>query len=60
MNRLFKLKEWLTLDEAAAHISNVLGEPATVPDLFRFALDGHLTLSVDFVNHTKARKGIAG
>lgn len=57
MSKLFRLKEWLTLDEAAAHISNVLGEPATVADLYRFALDGHLTLSVDFVNHTQARKG---
>jgi len=57
MSRLFKLREWLTLDESAAHISNVLGEPATVADLYRFALDGHLTLSVDFVNHTHARKG---
>ncbi len=57
MSKLFKLKEWLTLDEAANHISNVLGEPATVADLYRFALDGHLTLSVDFVNRTYAKKG---
>ncbi|MDH5561348.1 MAG: hypothetical protein OEY59_10905 [Deltaproteobacteria bacterium] len=57
MSKLFKLKKWLTLDEAASHISNVLGEPATVADLYRFALDGHLTLSVDFVNHAKAKKG---
>lgn len=57
MSRLFKLKEWLTLDEAAAHISNVLGEPASIADLYRFALDGHLTLSVDFVNHAQAQKG---
>lgn len=57
MGKLFKLKEWLTLDEAAAHISSVLGEPATVADLYRFALDDHLTLSVDFVNHAYARKG---
>lgn len=57
MNKLFKLREWLTLDETAAHISNVLGEPVTVSDLYRLALDGHLTLSVDFVNHAFARKG---
>ncbi len=57
MSQLFKLREWLTLDEAAAHISNVLGEPATIADLYRFALDGHLTLSVDFVNYAEARKG---
>jgi hypothetical protein len=57
MSKLFKLKEWLILDEVAAHISNVLGEPATVADLLRFALDGHLKLSIDFVNHTQAKKG---
>lgn len=57
MSRLFKLKEWLTLEEASAHISSVLGEPATIADLHRFSLDGHLTLSVDFVNKTYVRKG---
>lgn len=57
MSQLFKLREWLTLDEAAAHISNILGEPATIAELYRLALEGHLTLSVDFVNKTDARKG---
>ena len=57
MSKLFKLKAWLTLDEAVNHISTVLGESATEADLFRFALDGHLTLSVNFVNRAKARKG---
>jgi hypothetical protein len=57
MSKLFKLKAWLTLDEAVNHISTVLGESATEADLLRFALDGHLTLSVNFVNRAKARKG---
>lgn len=57
MSKLFKLKAWLTLDEAVNHISTVLGESATKTDLLRFALDGYLTLSVNFVNHAKARKG---
>jgi hypothetical protein len=57
MSKLFKLKEWLTLEDAANHISNVVGEPATIADLCRFALDGHLTLSIDFVNHAKVRVG---
>ena len=33
MSKLFKLKEWLTLEEAANHISNVLGEPVTLADI---------------------------
>jgi hypothetical protein len=57
MSKLFKLKEWLTIEDAANHISNVVGEPATVADLCRFALDGHLTLSIDFVNHANVRVG---
>jgi len=57
MSKLFKLKEWLTLDEAAIHISNVLGEPASVADLYRFAIDGHLIISVNFVNNTSVKKG---
>ena len=35
MSKLLKLKEWLTLDEAANHISNVLGEPVTLADIYR-------------------------
>lgn len=57
MSRLLKLKEWLTLEEAANHISNVIGEPVVVADLYRFCLDGHIRLSVHFVNKAKARPG---
>jgi len=57
MSKLFKLKEWLTLEEAAKHISNLLGEEATIADLYRFALDDHLKISANFVNHANARKG---
>ena len=38
MSKLLKLKEWLTLDEAVNHFSNVLGEPITLADLYRLAL----------------------
>ncbi len=34
MSKLFKFKEWLTLDEATNHISTVLGEPVTSADLY--------------------------
>lgn len=57
MTKLLKLKKWLTLDEAVNHISSVLGEPVKVADLYRFALDGHLILSADFVNGVRVRKG---
>jgi hypothetical protein len=57
MSKLFKLKEWLTLEETATHISNVLGEPITLADIYRLALDSHLKLSANFVNGAQARTG---
>ncbi|GIU13547.1 MULTISPECIES: hypothetical protein [unclassified Shewanella] len=56
MSKLFRLKDWLTLDEAVNHISNVLGEPITLADIYKFALDGHLKLSANFVNYAPAKK----
>ncbi len=57
MNRLFKLKKWLTVPEAARHLSIVFGEEVNESDVLRLALDGHLKLSVNFVNHANARPG---
>ena len=57
MNKLFNLKEWLTLQDAARHLAIVFGEEVAVADVLRLALDGHLKLSVNFVNHTQARRG---
>ena len=57
MGKLFSLKEWLTIDDAARHLSNVLGEDVTNADVLRLGLDGRLRLSIQFVNHTKGRCG---
>lgn len=57
MSRLFNLKEWLTLADAARHLSIAFGEDVTDADVLRLALDGRLRLSVRFVNHAKARCG---
>lgn len=56
-SKLFSLKEWLTLDDAAHHLSLLFEEEVVVADVLRLALDGHLMLSVWFVNKTRARKG---
>jgi hypothetical protein len=56
-SKLFKLKDWLTLSEAARHLSILFGEVVNEADLLRLALDGHLKLSVNFVNHAQARIG---
>lgn len=55
MRRLFKLKEWLTIDGASKYLSLVLDEEVSEADVLRLGLDGHLTLSVDFVNHARAK-----
>lgn len=57
MGRLFELKEWLTVEETARHLSTVFSEPVADADVLRLALDGHLTLSINFVNHAHARRG---
>ena len=55
MKKLFDLKEWLTLEDAAKHLTILFGEEVKVSDVLRLALDGRLRLSVDFVNHTNVR-----
>jgi len=57
MKKLFSLKKWLTLDEAARHLTIVLGEDVCVADVLRLVLDRHLKLSVYFVNHAVAKRG---
>lgn len=57
MSKLFKLKEWLTLDEAAQHLAVVLGESVLEKDIYRLALDGHLQLSINIINGTQVHKG---
>jgi len=57
VGKLFQLKEWLTLDEAAQHLTVVLGEPILEKDIYRLALDGHLQLSINIINGTQVHKG---
>jgi len=57
LKKLLKLKDWLTVPDAARHLSILFGEDVTEADVLRFALDGRLKLSVDFVNHATARCG---
>ncbi|MFK3725576.1 hypothetical protein ACI2KE_17295 [Pseudomonas monteilii] len=55
MSKILKLREWLTVDEAARRLSASSRESVSEADLLRLALDGHLTLSVHFVNHAEGR-----
>lgn len=57
VSKLFKLKEWLTVPDAARHLSIAFGEEVSEADVLRLALDGHLKLSVNFVNKAQAKLG---
>ena len=55
--KLLNLREWLTVPDAARHISNIFKEEVSEADILRLALDEHLKLSVYFVNHAHAIRG---
>jgi hypothetical protein len=57
MGKLFKLKRWLTLPEAARYLSVVASEEVSETDVLRLALDGELTLSTHFVNNAVGQRG---
>jgi hypothetical protein len=57
VGKLFKLKDWLTVADAARHLSILFGEDVSEADVLRLAIDGHLSLSVLFVNHARGRCG---
>jgi hypothetical protein len=57
VKKLLQLKQWLTVEEAARHLGTLFGEDVIEADVLRLALDGHLTLSVNFVNHAYGRCG---
>lgn len=46
MNKLFRLKNWLTVEETAKRLSLTMEEDVTATDCLQLALDGHLTISV--------------
>lgn len=42
MKKLFRLREWLTVDEAARHLTSVLEEEVGPADILRMGLEGHI------------------
>lgn len=56
MSKLLSLKKWLTINEAARHLSILFEEQVSDADILRLGLDGNLVLSVYFVNHANAVK----
>ncbi|AYO37302.1 hypothetical protein [Serratia sp. P2ACOL2] len=56
MSKLNCLRKWLSLEEAAKYLENKIEEQVAVTDVLRFALDGHLTLSVNLQSPKIAKK----
>lgn len=46
MNKLFKLKERLTLEETSRRLTTSFQENVSIADCLQLALDGHITISV--------------
>lgn len=57
MSKLLRFKEWVTVPEAAKRLSTVFEEEVAEADVLRLALDGHLKLSVNLINHCEAKGG---
>ncbi|MCL1093658.1 hypothetical protein [Shewanella kaireitica] len=57
MSKLFKLKQYLTVEEAAKYLSSSIEEPVSLADLYRLVLDKHLTMSVRLNSHAYAKGG---
>ncbi|CAM3511129.1 hypothetical protein [Halomonas lysinitropha] len=55
--KLYRLKEWLTIEDAASHLSALLSEQVAPKDVLQLALERHLKLSVLFLAPTYARRG---
>jgi hypothetical protein len=55
--KLFQLKEWLTIRDAARQLTLMLNEDVSEADIYQLALDGNLILSVYLPNEVDARKG---
>ncbi|MGE6581305.1 hypothetical protein ACQKD0_09840 [Vreelandella aquamarina] len=56
-SKLYSLKEWLTLDDAASHLTAVLAEKVSVTDILQLAIQKRIKLSVNLLSGAYANKG---
>jgi len=57
VDKLLRLKEWLSLDDAARRLEIAFGESVSVADLLQLGLEGSLKISVRFVNREFGKVG---
>lgn len=56
-SKLYRLKSWLTLEDAAVHLSAVFSESVAIHDVLHLGLEGRLKLSVLFLAPAHAIEG---
>ncbi len=55
MSKLYKLKEWFSLEDTATRLSSGLGEPVSTLDVLQLIVEGHLPLSW-YARHVPAER----
>lgn len=55
MRKLYKLKEWYSLKDAASRLTLTLGEPVSENDILQLCVESHLTLSW-YMRHVTAQE----
>jgi hypothetical protein len=55
--KLLQMKEWLTVSEAAEYLRQVFDKHLTAADVLRYALNGHLKLSLRFLSGVAVAAG---
>lgn len=57
MSKLFTIREWISIEDASKHLSNVFNEHVTIADILTLAIEDRITLSIRFENSVAVRKG---
>lgn len=56
MNKLLKLKQYLSINDSADYLSATLEETVSVADIYELSLEGHLAISIRLTNQAFAKK----
>ena len=56
MNKLLKLKQYLSINDSADYLSATLEETVSVADIYELSLEGHLAISIRLTNQAYAKK----
>lgn len=56
MNKLLKLKQYLSINDSADYLSATLEEKVSVADIYELSLEGHLAISIRLTNQAYAKK----